>query len=85
MMRSGADNHGKWVEPVTVQIGRRAPEKIQTSAEALLFLTNKWPCERGLEYQTSRDICSAAIRRQIGNDAARASFVVAASVAKLII
>ncbi|WP_432420184.1 DUF982 domain-containing protein [Neorhizobium galegae] len=85
MMRSSADNHGKWMEPVTVQIGRRAPEKIQTSAEALRFLTNKWPCKSGLQYQTARDICSAAIRRQIGNDAARASFVLAASEAKLII
>ncbi len=84
-MSSDADACMAWEKSVTVQIGRRAREIIRTPAEALIFLTNKWPSERGPQYQTAKEICLAALRRRIGNEAARASFILAASEAKLMI
>ncbi|MDR6818106.1 hypothetical protein J2X76_003283 [Neorhizobium sp. 2083] len=77
-MKKRVKSDPNWQEPVVVAVGRRSPEIIRTPAEALIYLTNKWPAARNERYRTATQVCSAALRRQIDAAAARETFLSAA-------
>ncbi|EUB96545.1 protein of unknown function DUF982 [Rhizobium sp. CF080] len=77
-MKKRVKSDPNWPEPVIVAVGRRSPEIIRTPAEALIYLTNKWPAARNERYRTATEVCSAALRRQIDAAAARETFLSAA-------
>jgi hypothetical protein len=84
-MKKRIESEAKWSDPVVVQIGKRPPEQITNAAEALIFLTTRWPAERGRQYQTATAVCSAALRRQAHSIDARQTFLSAALEARMIV
>jgi hypothetical protein len=84
-MKKRVKNEFEWGEPVTVQMGRWAPVTIKDPAEALLFLTNRWPAQRNARYATATSTCAAALRRHINSLSARETFMAAALEAGLLV
>ncbi|XAZ24033.1 DUF982 domain-containing protein [Sinorhizobium sp. B11] len=67
-----------WDIPVYVRIGRGMTETIDGPQEALNYLSNRWPAERGPHYERARSACDLAITRFGSLGEAREAFVAAA-------
>jgi hypothetical protein len=70
---------GLWVSPVHVRIGFGIPETINNPLEGLDYLLNRWPAERGFQYEKAKAACTSAIQRCGSTlEEAREAFAIAA-------
>jgi hypothetical protein len=67
-----------WQKPVQVRIGRGPSETINGPNEALTFLLNRWPKERGQMVENAKYACTMAVERHGSSEIARDAFVAAA-------
>lgn len=67
-----------WDVPVYVRIGRGMTETIEGPQEALTYLTNRWPAERGRYYEQAKAACDDAVARYGSLAESREAFVAAA-------
>ncbi|MDM9629555.1 DUF982 domain-containing protein [Rhizobium sp. S152] len=72
-----------WEVPVFVRIGNGVRETIDGPREALDYMLNRWPAERGQEYENAKSACRLAIQHYGSLEDARAHFVAAAGEAKI--
>jgi Protein of unknown function (DUF982) len=73
-----------WGPPVEVNLGRRQTEILAGPADALSFMVNRWPSEKGDSYLAARHLCSAFLRRKASGEEVRSAFVAAATEAGLL-
>jgi hypothetical protein len=67
-----------WSYPVQVKISYGSSEYIHNSTQALDCLLNRWPADSGMYFETAKIKCDGAIKRIIGGEDARDSFISAA-------
>lgn len=67
-----------WQTPVHVRIGLGPSETIDGPNEALTFLLNRWPKERGPVFENAKYACMMAVERNGSSEIARDAFVAAA-------
>jgi hypothetical protein len=70
--------------PVFVRIGHGPCESIYSPVEALDYLTNRWPPERGQHYLSAVYTCREASEARLPAEIAREAFTAAAIEAWLI-
>jgi hypothetical protein len=74
----------RWQAAVWVQVGNGMAEPVRTPGEALEKLANRWPMERGRQYQRARANCLAALHRSLDPELARAAFIRASIEAEML-
>jgi hypothetical protein len=67
-----------WVTPLYIRIGYGSSEKVEGPADALHYLTVRWPAERGERYNLARAMCADALERRASIEEAREAFIAAA-------
>lgn len=67
-----------WETPVFVRIGRGMAETIDGPKEALDYLLNRWPAERGPKFEIAKLSCRLAIQHYGSLEDARKAFIDAA-------
>lgn len=67
-----------WDVPVHVRIGRGFKETIDGPDDALFYLSNRWPAERGAQYERAKAACTEALERCGSLTEAREAFIAAA-------
>jgi len=68
-----------WRVPVYVRIGYGGSESVQSASEALQYLINWWPSERGDAYENALGMCKAASEGTVSCEVARDAFLAAAA------
>jgi hypothetical protein len=68
----------EWHVPVMIRIGYGASEIVRSPADAVGYLTRRWPMERGRHFENAKRKCVAALNRQIPSEVAREEFIAAA-------
>lgn len=68
----------QWCVPVMIRIGYGSSEIIHGPSDALYYLTQRWPMERGGHFENAKGKCVAALNWQISNEVAREEFIAAA-------
>lgn len=67
----------RWAEPVRVRIGHGISVDIDGPQSALNAMTQRWPKERGEQYERARKLCMAALGRRVSAAAIRDDFIAA--------
>lgn len=67
----------EWPAPIVVQLGAYRKVVINTPAEALSFLVNRWPGRQTDAYRTARFLGSEFLRRRASSDQVREAFELA--------
>lgn len=67
-----------WRAPVLVRIGHGASERVDGPSDAIHFLQNRWPRERGYYYSQAIADCKQAAEGMIPAEVAKESFISAA-------
>ena len=67
-----------WDVPVYVRIGRGLTETVDGPHEALAYLSNRWPAERGDHYERAKVACTDVLERYGSLAEAREAFIAAA-------
>lgn len=67
-----------WVAPLYVRIGYGSSETVDGPADALRYLSTRWPAERGRKYEAARALCIGAVERKGSKEDAREAFIAAA-------
>ncbi len=75
---------GLWQVPVYVRIGYGASESVHGPNEALTYLEDRWPAERGPHYDRAHQTCQLATIRKRPGELAREAFIAAAIEARII-
>lgn len=74
-----------WKKPVYIQITDRRREVIENPAEALIYISNRWPCTIGAQAEIAKRSCSLVLRRKINTEDAYEAFVSAAAEAQILV
>jgi hypothetical protein len=75
---------GAWDRPVLVTTGRQSEERVDSPADALNMLANRWCGVRASSYYVARRQCLAFLKRKMPAQAVRDAFVAAANDAGLL-
>lgn len=67
-----------WRAPVLVRIGHGSSEPVESASDAMHYLQNRWPHERGKYYEQAMMDCKRAAKGMIPAEVARESFISAA-------
>ncbi|QFY62803.1 DUF982 domain-containing protein (plasmid) [Rhizobium grahamii] len=67
-----------WEVPVFIRIGSGVRETIDGPREALEHLLNRWPAERGQQYESAKAACRLSVQHYGSLEEARDSFLSAA-------
>ncbi len=67
-----------WDTPVYLKIGRGMLETIEGPYEALVYLSTRWPAERGPYYDRAKVMCTEAVEAYGSVTEAREAFIAAA-------
>jgi hypothetical protein len=67
-----------WDVPVYVRIGRGFLETIEGPHQALMYLLNRWPAERGPHYERAKTTCATVLEQHGSVAEAREAFIAAA-------
>jgi hypothetical protein len=67
-----------WDTPVYLRIGRGSLETVEGPYEALVYLSTRWPAERGPCYDRAKATCSEAVEAYGSMTEAREAFIAAA-------
>jgi len=74
----------KWGATVYLRIGQGMREPVDGPHQALMYLLNRWPAERGRFHAHAKLACLDALERSGSPELAREAFVYAAMEARLI-
>ncbi|KRB61560.1 hypothetical protein ASE04_22170 [Rhizobium sp. Root708] len=77
--RDDAANLSLWDTPVYVRISRGMTEVIDGPHDAMTYLSNRWPAERGQHFEQARLACKDAIEQYGSLEQAREAFIAAAN------
>jgi hypothetical protein len=83
MNREEAVMVGKWSTPVDVEFGAAGYQTVTGPFDAMIVLTDTWPCRTGRDFIKARNACQAAMAGRIEAENARADFLAAIQEAKL--
>ncbi len=64
--------------PVLVRIGHGSSEAVESASDAIHYLQNRWPHERGHHYQQAMRLCKEAAQGLLPTEVAREAFIAAA-------
>ncbi|WP_409527848.1 DUF982 domain-containing protein [Rhizobium sp.] len=64
--------------PVLVRIGHGSSEPVESASDAIHYLQNRWPHERGHHYQRAMLLCKHAAEGLVATEVAREAFIAAA-------
>ncbi len=78
-MSKGVGNPPRWRTPVLIRIGNGSSESVRSPSEALHYLFNRWPTERGERYSAAVEARKAASEEAASGEVAREAFIAAAS------
>jgi hypothetical protein len=78
------DFHLIWTSPVFLRLGEGLRERIDGPDAALAQLHNRWPPDSHPEYAAAKRRCVDAITRRGSSELARAAFIEAAALAKVL-
>ena len=67
-----------WDVPVYVRIGRGFLKTIEGPHQALMYLSNRWPAERGPHYERAKMTCANVVEQHGSVAEAREAFIAAA-------
>lgn len=73
----------KWNKPVQVSFEHDGSAVVASPFEALIYLTDRWPNMRGLQFLKARSKCRAALAGRATAEDARVEFIAAAREADL--
>lgn len=68
----------EWVAPIYVRIGYGSSEAVRGPDEALHYLMQRWPIDRGNKYNMACIVVSNAVEKRASAEAAREAFIAAA-------
>ena len=74
-----------WTEPVRIRIGHGISIGIDGPQSALNAMTQRWPKERGEQYDRARKLCMAALGRRVSASAIRDDFIAACLEAEILV
>lgn len=64
--------------PVLVRIGHGSSEPVESASDAMHYLQNRWPHERGDHYRRALKVCKEAAQGSVPTEVAREAFISAA-------
>lgn len=67
-----------WESPVYLRIGRGMLETVEGPYEALVYLSTRWPAERGPYYDRAKAACNEVVEAYGSVTEARDAFIAAA-------
>lgn len=82
-MSGGFTGGASWRAPVLVRIGHGSSERVMSAAEAIHYLENRWPHERGSHYIRALNLCKTAREGAVPAEEAKEAFISAAIEARV--
>jgi hypothetical protein len=77
-MNTETSSENAWKIPVLIRIGHGSSEQVASPSSALDYMKNRWPHERGSNYQKAVKECQTAVDGLCAAESARTAFIAAA-------